>query len=176
MKAFLVTSLLALFLLTFSSTSYSQFEIGQKTGSLAIGVGGGGLTGTGAIPISAEFNFLSFEKNINAGIFAAFSKTSYDFGFGSVDYTYIVIAAQGNWHFMPGDKVDPFAGVSLGFRIASSSISYAGPHLFDYSATGSDVFFNFQAGLNYWFNPEWAIQGRVGYFPYFSVGVTHSFQ
>ena len=113
MKAVLVTFLLAALLVTFSSQSYAQYRIGKNTGSLSVGFGGGGLTGTGAVPISAEFNFLNFEKNIHAGAFVAYSSTSEDFYYGKWTYTYIIIAAQGNWHFMPGEKLDPFAGISL---------------------------------------------------------------
>ena len=176
MKAVLVTFLLSALLITFSSQSYAQYMIGKNTGSLSVGVGGGGLTGTGAIPISAEFNFLNFEKNIQAGLFASYSSTSEDFFYGTFKYTYFVIAAQGNWHFMPGEKLDPFAGISLGYRIASASWSWNGPAgLYEPSASASDIFFSAQAGLNYWFDEGWAIQGRLGYFPYFSVGVTHGF-
>lgn len=175
MKAVLFSVLLAALLITFSTQSYSQYEVGKNTGSLSVGVGGGYLTGTGAVPISAEYNFLNFEKNIQCGLFASYASSSYDFGYGTAKYTNIVIAAQGNWHFMPGEKWDPFAGLSLGYLIMSASNTYNGPHLYDYSATGSTFFFSAQAGVNYWFNDGWAIQGRVGYFPYFSVGVTHSF-
>jgi hypothetical protein len=180
MKTVLVTFLLAALMVTISSQSYAQYQVGKNTGSLSVGVGGGGLTGTGAIPISAEFNFLNFEKNIHAGLFASYSSTSenFDFGYsGKWKYTYIVIAAQGNWHFMPGEKLDPFAGVSLGYRIASVSWSWsgaAGPYS-PSSASASDIFFSAQAGLNYWFSEKWAVQVRVGYFPYASIGVTAGF-
>jgi hypothetical protein len=180
MKAVLFTILLSALLITFSTQSYSQYQVGKNTGSVSVGVGGGGLTGTGAIPISAEFNFLNFEKNIQAGIFASYSSTSENFDFyysGKWKYTYIVIAAQGNWHFMPGEKLDPFAGISLGYRIASVSWSWsgaAGPYS-PSSASASDIFFSAQAGLNYWFSEKWAVQVRVGYFPYASIGVTAGF-
>jgi hypothetical protein len=181
MKAVLVTFLLTVLLVTFSSQSYSQYRVGKNTGSLSVGFGGGGLTGTGAIPISAEFNFLNFEKNIHAGLYAAYSSTSEDLNYyyaGKWSYTYIVIAAQGNWHFTPGEKFDPFAGVSLGYRIASVSWKWngpAGPYGDPASVSASDIFFSAQAGFNYWFSDQWAAQVRVGYFPYASVGVTAGF-
>jgi outer membrane protein W len=135
------------------------------------------LSGTGAIPISAEYNFLNFERNIQAGLFAAYSSTSEDYYYynsGKWSYTYIVIAAQGNWHFTPGEKFDPFAGISIGYRIGTVSWSWngtAGPYS-PSSASASDIFLSAQAGFNYWFSPKWALQLRVGYFPYASVGVT----
>ena len=173
MKAVLVTFLLSALLITFSTQSYAQYQIGKNTGSLSVGFGGGGLTGTGAIPISAEYNFLNFEKNIHAGVFASYASTSEDFFFGKWKYTYIIIAAQGNWHFTPGEKFDPFAGVSLGYDIGSSSVTYnSGYANYSGSASVGGIFFSAQAGFNYWFSEKFAAQVRVGYFPYASVGVT----
>jgi hypothetical protein len=176
MKTVLVTVILAALLVTFSSQSYAQYAVGKNTGSLSIGFGGGGLTGTGAVPISAEYNFLNFEKNIQCGIFASYSSTSEDFYYGKWKYTYIIIAAQGNYHFMPGDKLDPFAGISLGYDIGSFSATYNnGYSNYGYSPTVGGIFLSAQAGLNYWFSPQWAVQVRVGYFPYASIGVTGAF-
>ena len=176
MKAVLVTFLLVALLVTCSNQSFSQYQVGKNTGSLSVGFGGGGLTGTGAIPISAEFNFLNFEKNIQAGVFASYSSTSEDFYYGKWKYTYIIIAAQGNWHFMPGEKLDPFAGISLGYDIGSVSSTYnSGYSYYNYSPTIGGIFFSAQAGLNYWFSEKWAVQVRVGYFPYASIGVTAGF-
>ena len=173
MKAVLVTLLLTALLITFSTQSYSQYQIGKNTGSLSVGFGGGGLSGTGAIPISAEYNFLNFEKNIHAGVFASYASTSEDFFFGKWKYTYIIIAAQGNWHFTQGEKFDPFAGVSLGYDIGSSSVTYnSGYANYSGSASVGGIFFSAQAGFNYWFSEKFAAQVRVGYFPYASVGVT----
>jgi hypothetical protein len=174
MKAVLVTFLLTALLITFSTQSYSQYKVGRNTASLNVGFGGGGLTGTGAIPISAEYNFLNFEKNIHAGVFVAYSSTSEDFFYGKWKYTYIIIAAQGNWHFTPGEKFDPFAGVSLGYNIGTSSVTYNSGYLSNYSASASvgGIFFSAQAGFNYWFSGNFAAQVRVAYFPYASVGLT----
>jgi outer membrane protein W len=78
---------------------------------------------------------------------------------------------------MPGEKLDPFAGVSLGYDIGSSSATYNNGYLNNFSASASvgGIFFSAQAGLNYWFSEKWAVQVRVGYFPYASIGVTAGF-
>jgi len=179
MKNLLFTLLLAALFLS-SSTLFAQYSDGKKTGSISVGLGGGGLSGTGAVPISAEFNFLNYEKNIHVGLFVAYSSTSQDYNYnydGKWSYTYIVIAAQGNWHFTPGEKFDPFAGVSLGYRIGTVSWSWNGPAgpYEPSSVSASDIFVSAQAGFNYWFNEKYAIQVRVGYFPYASVGFTMAF-
>ena len=179
MKTVLATFLFAVLLVTFSNQSYSQYQVGKNTGSLSVGFGGGGLSGTGAVPISAEFNFLNIERNINAGVFVSYSSSSEDWYDGSYKYTYIIIAAQGNWHFMPGEKLDPFAGLCLGYNIGTSSWSwnngYSDAGYYSPSVSVGGIFFSAQAGLNYWFSEKWAVQVRVGYFPYASIGVTAGF-
>jgi len=172
MKAVLFTFLFAVLLVIFSNQSYSQYQVGRNTAGAMVGFGGGMYTGTGAIPIAVEFNFLNFEKNIQAGVFASYSSTSENFGYNDEwKYTYIVIAAQGNYHFMPGEKLDPFAGISLGYDIAS--VKYSGPYagLYPNPSVGG-IFFSAQAGLNYWFTDKIAGQLRVGYSPYAAIGVT----
>src|ERR1035437_6000503 len=151
MKHVLFTFLLVLFVLFLSTTSYSQYQAGKNTAGVLVGIGGGGLSGTGEVPISAEVNFLNIERNIQCGVFVSYASASEDFGYGDQwKYTYIIIAAQGNWHFMPGEKLDPFAGLSLGYDAAS--VSYNGPHNNYYSnPTVGGIFLSAQAGLNYWF-------------------------
>lgn len=172
MKVLFLTILITSLLLISSNTGFAQYKVGKNTAGVLLGIGGGGLNGTGAVPISAEINFLNFEKNIQAGVFVSYSSSSEDFGFGDQwKYTYIIIAAQGNYHFLPGDKVDPFAGLSLGYDAAS--VSYNGPHGNFYSSPSvGGFFFSAQAGLNYWFNEKIAAQLRVGYYPFVAIGVT----
>jgi len=176
MKHVLFTFILAALLITLSSPSYAQYQVGKNTGGILIGVGGGGLDGSGAIPISVEYNFLNFEKNIQAGLFASYAHTSDDAAWGKWAYTNIVIAAQGNWHFYPGEKFDPFIGASLGYNIASASwtwnATYANAGYPSPSVTAGGFFYSGQAGFNYWFTPKMAGQLRVGYYPYVAAGLT----
>ncbi len=158
------------FLLLAMSFTNAQYQKGKNTFGVLLGIGGGGLNGTGAIPIAAEYNFLNaIDNKIQFGVFGAFASTKEDLFGGSFTYSNIIIAAQGNYHFMPGDKLDPFAGISLGFNIASASWAGSG---ISPSASSSGIFWNIQGGLNYWFSPKWALQVRLGYFPYLGVGVT----
>ncbi|MGE5497926.1 MAG: hypothetical protein ACM3Q2_07650 [Syntrophothermus sp.] len=161
----------ALFLV--SSIVFGQYKTGKNTAAAFLGIGGGGISGTGGIPIGVEYNFYNYGQNIQAGAFAAFSSTSEDFVVGKWNYTNIIIAAQANYHFMPGDKLDPFAGIALGYDIASSSTEYkAGFSSWNGSASSGGFVWSAQAGLNYWFTPKYAAQIRVGYFPYVSAGIT----
>lgn len=156
-----------------SSMLFGQYQAGKNTGGAYLGVGGGGLAGTGALPIGIEYNFYNYNKNIQVGAFAAYSSTSEDFVVGKWKYSNIVIAAQANYHFLPGDKFDPFAGLALGYDIASSSTEYkAGFNSWNASASAGGFIWSAQAGLNYWFTPKYAAQIRLGYFPYVSAGIT----
>ena len=166
-----LTLLSMLFFVT--SLAFGQYEVGKNTAGAFIGVGGGGLSGTGGIPVGIEYNFLNFEKNIQVGAFAAYSSTSEDFAVGKWKYSNIIIAAQANYHFLPGNKFDPFAGIALGYDIASSSTEFnPGYSSWNASASAGGFVWSAQVGCNYWFSPKFAAQIRLGYFPYVAVGVT----
>lgn len=72
-----LTSLLVLF----TSTSFAQFDAGKTTVGVGAGFGGGGLDGSGAIPITLEINFLKLNDNLQGGIFAAYACTSEEMNF-----------------------------------------------------------------------------------------------
>jgi len=166
-----LTFLALVFFIT--SLSFGQYQVGKNTGGAFIGVGGGGLSGTGGVPIGIEYNFLNFGKNIQVGAMAAYSSTSEDFTVGKWKYSNIVIAAQANYHFLPGNKLDPFAGVALGYDIASSSVEYKpGFSSWSGSASSGGFVWSAQVGCNYWFTPKFAAQIRLGYFPYVAAGIT----
>ena len=156
-----------------TSLTFGQYAVGKNTGGAFIGVGGGGLSGTGGVPIGIEYNFYNIEKNIQVGAMAAYSSTSEDFSVGKWKYSNIIIAAQANYHFSPGNKFDPFAGIALGYDIASSSTEYkSGYSSFSGSASSGGFVWSGQVGCNYWFTPKLAGQIRLGYFPYIAAGVT----
>lgn len=175
MKKVFFTLLVLIFAVTVTN---AQYQPGKNTFGALIGFGGGSLNGTGGIPIAVEYNFANvLDKKIHLGAFASYASTSenYGWGFGNGKWKYsnFIIACQANYHFMPGDKLDPFAGLSLGYNVASASWSWDGPGGgAEPSASAGGLFWNIQGGLNYWFSPKWALQVRLGYFPYFGVGVT----
>lgn len=162
-----------LFLVFFVTTlAFGQYQVGKNTAGAFIGIGGGGLSGTGGVPIGIEYNFFNYKENIQIGGFAAYSSTSEDFAVGKWNYTNIIIAAQANYHFLPGNKFDPFAGIALGYDIASTSTDYnPGFSSWNASASSGGFVWSVQAGCNYWFTPKIAAQLRLGYFPYISAGV-----
>jgi len=43
-----------------------------------------------------------------------------------------------------------------------------------YTSTAGGLFYSGFAGFNYWLSQNFAVQARVGYFPYVGVGITYS--
>lgn len=165
-----------LFVLLFSSLSFAQFDINKSSIGLGAGYGGGGLNGSNAIPFTAEYNFLKINDKIQGGIFASYTSTSEDMNFytasGEWTYTNIIVAAQANYHFSPDAKFDPFAGVALGYNIASASWKWNGnTNLSEPSASAGGFFYSGQIGFNYWFSKSMAVQVRAGYYPYISAAI-----
>ena len=68
------------------------------------------------------------------------------------------IMARGNYHFGKSKKLDPYAGVGLGYirSVYRASLSLPGsvPGEFGYSA---------QLGASYLFLPKWAVFAEIGY-------------
>ncbi len=162
-----------LFLFVFcASMSFAQFQSTNKTFGAVIGFGGVGFTGEGALPIGVEYMFYKWDDKLNIGAYGGFASTSTEFISGTATYTNILVAATGNYHFSPGEKFDPFAGVSLGYIIASSSWeSKAGFGNTDLSVSAGGLLYSGHAGFNYWMSNSWAVQVRVGLLPYVGAGV-----
>lgn len=171
---------LVLFAALLTSVTFAQFDANKTTIGFGAGYGGGGLDGDDAIPFYAEFNFLKLSDKLQGGIFASYASTSEELNFfttsGEWTFTNIIVAAQANYHFSPGEKFDPFVGASLGYNVASASWEWSGnSNLPEPSADAGGIFYSGQIGFNYWFSESMAVQVRAGYYPYVSAGLNFSF-
>lgn len=162
--------LLTLILLFFVSTiSFAQFEVGKSHAgpSIAIGFGGWGLGFGADYEYGMSLKDIGVEAPGKLGVGAIARYYSFDlgaYGTSSWSYTNIIIGAQGNYHFnLENNKIDPWVGLVLGFNIASTS--YDGPNASWVDSFVADsyggLFFNFNAGVRYWFSPTMA--ARVGF-------------
>jgi hypothetical protein len=176
-----------LILITFTlltTTSYSQYRPGKQTFGILVGDSGGGFDGSGALPIMLEYNITNLDQKVQFGIVAAYAHTSEDYvytgwGSGTWSRTYFILAAEANYHFLMQQKFDPFLGLSIGYNHGSTSwgwtrIDKSGTVIEPSAASTGGLFWSAQAGMNYWFNEKWAVQARIGYVPYFGVGITYA--
>lgn len=129
-----------------------------------------------AIGAQGEYGF---HENISGGGIFSYSSKSYEYYWATYSETYIAIGLQGNYHFKPGQKLDPFVGGVLGYDIVSWSEDvnpgYEYWYFSTYSASASAPFFGANAGINYDFSKTMVGHARVGYPYYFAAGVSFKF-
>ena len=156
-------------LLFFSINAFAQapYNKGDKIGQIGIGYGFAGIYGSTSVPpITAGFQY-GLEDKISIGGLIGYTSSSYDYGtWLGTDYTwtysYILIAARGEYHFLENsEKLDGYGGVTLGYAI--TSVSEPSGFSGYYSAGASYMVGGVHVGLRYYFNPNIAIFGEVGY-------------
>ena len=101
--------------------------------------------------------------NIGIGGILRYWGYSENFTGGKWSYTNILIGAQGNYHFeIPGnERFDPYAGIVLAYD--GGSVSYSGPGRNYPTPSHGGLWIGAQGGIRYWFNPNLAVTGRVGF-------------
>lgn len=73
---------------------------------------------------------------------------------GGYSWSVIIPQAQGAYHFMPKNEVDPYVGARLGYAIYSvSGLSYG--------TASSDLFLTGTGGLRYFFSPKISVNGSI---------------
>lgn len=167
-----LAALLVVFMLLSISTpaqTANPFQKGSKVGQLGIGVGLAGIYGTSSVPpISAGFQF-GIENKISVGGIVAYASSTEDWGGGwfgeewSWKYTYFLIGARGEYHFLEDvQNLDGYAGLTVGYNIVSVTTpsGYLGH---DYSASGSYAVIGVHGGVRYFFTPNFAVFGELGY-------------
>ncbi|MBR9976409.1 MAG: outer membrane beta-barrel protein [Bacteroidetes bacterium] len=102
-------------------------------------------------------------ENVGIGGIIRYWGRSEDFFYGSVSWSTIIPQFQAAYHFMPGDRLDPYAGGRLGYAIYSSSVEYKGPYSGnDWSdSSAGDIFLTAYGGLRYFFSPKIAGNGQL---------------
>lgn len=151
------------------STGNAQWEKGKSYLGPRLGIGayGSGLSfGAG----------YEYGVTNEIGIGGLVDYYTYDWGFG-FKYTYLVIGAQGNYHFgeiLKWDKkLDPFAGLVIGYEnVSVSGSQYAGWS----AAYSSGIIIGGQVGIRYFLSPSIALYGQAGFgITYLKVGIDFKF-
>ena len=165
-KKKLFSMILAVVAVVSLSAQENTFSKGDKVVNVSIGLGssiyGSGFTG-GIPPIglSLEYGIKDnlFDDKSSLGIGAYGGFTTADFGMGT--YTSILVGARGLLHYQLVEKLDTYAGLMLGYNIASVKYSSAYVGIGGVS-TGGLIYAGF-IGARYYFTPKFAALAELGY-------------
>lgn len=114
---------------------------------------------------------------VGVGGYLGWSTSKYDYDWDDIYYRYtdFIIAARGNYHFIFHDKLDPYAGVWLGFDIVSGKWHGDGSYPDDdiWGPEDSHVTGGAYVGARWYFNDQIAAYAELGYLiSIFNFGVT----
>jgi hypothetical protein len=164
-RPLLLTAVVLFLTIPFVASSQSYFEDGKSYVGPSVGLS---FLGS-ALQFGANYEYgMKTEFGmIGVGGVLRYWGYSEDFGYGSYSYTNILIGAQGNYHFKmkPGSKLDPWAGIILGYD-ASSAKWTGGSTFFGFEPSASSsggLVLNAQGGARYWFSPTMAVRASIGY-------------
>ncbi|MBS1666292.1 MAG: hypothetical protein JST58_02850 [Bacteroidetes bacterium] len=189
MKKYLAIALLISIGYTASAQSSSVFEKGTNVINAGIGLGnvywGTGYSNTG-MPVSIN---ASFDHGITDKLGIGYIGVGGAFGYSSSTYnaagykwnnTAVLIGGRATYHFALNseisEKLDPYAGVILGYVISSSSNN--APSGYNYSYGKASAFgVGAIAGAHYYFFPNFGVYAELGYsiVSVFNTGVTFKF-
>jgi hypothetical protein len=136
-----------------------------------IGFGPTGGYSSGVPPLSASVDYkLPVRLPITAGLIVTYSTWKWSHGLGSlgkVDVTYsnLGIGARGMYHFNFTEKLDAYAGLTLGWVIQSSKSEISSASVNDdYSDDGNPFFlFGASVGARYFFTSFLGAYLELGY-------------
>jgi hypothetical protein len=157
-------------LLAFSFAVASQAQVfakNDKVVNLGVGIGsylGGVGYSTIIPPISGSFEYgivdglINGKASIGVGGYLGFASQKYKYlNDSGWNYNYFILGARGAFHYQFVDKLDTYAGLMLGYNIATSS----GDNVGNVSA-GGFVYSTF-VGARYYFTESIAAFAEIGY-------------
>ena len=162
------------------------FEAGSNVISAGIGfgsaIGNGYSYGSQGIGLSATYERGIWEAGpgvISLGGYLGYKTFSYTYGYGgnvySSHWNYTIIGARGAYHFtgLNVENLDLYAGLMLSFDNLSYSSDNNLPGAGSYNSLIELTPF---AGARYYFSPNWAVYGELGYgVSILSLGASYKF-
>lgn len=171
-----VLALVVVLLLLSTGLAFGQnaYMKGNNLIHAGIGFGLAGLYGSSTLPPITVGYENGVDEKISVGGYVGFAGSKETFFGGEWSYSYVIIAARGGYHFLENnDKLDAYAGATLGYNVVSSSATTTVSG-FNFSASGSYLLFGFYGGARYYFSPQFAVYGEVGYgVGYFNLGIAY---
>jgi len=178
----LTTFAIALLLgITTVHSQESMFNLGDKVINLGIGLGNTLYTGTyytrGVPPVSLSYEQAIADEILEKGVigimgYVGYSSYKYDYLGWGYKYSNIIVGAGGLFHYPLVDKLDTYAGILLGYNIATAT-EFGTPIGWDYNATSGGIVFSGFVGARYYFAESFAAFAQVGYgIAYLTLGVS----
>lgn len=193
----LFAAILMVFATAQSQSTDSGLVFGKKSSAINLGIGFGNTIYHGAgykigfptISLSYEYGIVEIPMGssltgvVSAGGIIGYGGSKYDysyFGYGyDVKSNFFVVAARANYHFIFHDKLDPYAGIELGYYFGNSKVTYSSNYPSSSpSYSGNDGGFHggIYAGARWFFSPKFAAFAEVGYgISVFTIGATLKF-
>ena len=156
------------------------FQAGTKAVNVGVGLGSV-LPNTTIPPLSVSFdygvkdNLINGENgSISAGGYVGYTASSIDFGVSKLRTSYAILGARGAFHYQFMPKLDTYAGIMLGYRVASSS--WSGSEVAGTAQSASQFDYSTYAGARYFFTENIGAFAEAGYgVAYLNLGVTCKF-
>jgi hypothetical protein len=170
MRKFLFSAGLFLTLVSVASAQ-DIFRKGAQRLNAGVGVGAG-------IPVEVSYERSIIDglvrKTDNGAIGVGAYGSWYHDRIGDWSYNYYVLGARGAFHYQFVDKLDTYAGLMLGYNIATSR--WAGDGEAYGTASGSVFAFSSFIGARYFFKPSLGVYAEAGYgIAFLSGGITFKF-
>lgn len=151
-------------------------------GSSAVNIGiglGHRFDGSMSIPplsVAYDYSLVSGLINgnngsITLGAYGAYVGVNWSYNGISSSASHTVLGARGMFHYQFAPKLDTYAGLMLGYHIASYSSST--PYGSSSSVSGSGIDLGLVLGARYYFTEKFGLFTELGYsLPYWNIGVT----
>jgi hypothetical protein len=141
----------------------SMFNLGDKVVNLGIGIGNTLYSGTyytsGIPPLSLSYEQGIVDEVFEKGVigimgYVGYNSYKYDYLGWGYKYSNIIFGAGGLFHYPLVDKLDTYAGILLGYNIASAK-EFGTPIGWDYNATSGGIVFSGFVGAPLLFHREY---------------------
>ena len=169
--------LAALALIGSVSLANAQEVFHKGTTAINAGIGlGSYYSGITIPPLSVSLDYGVADNLINGnngsisvGGFAGYTASSHTYGAYKSTFSYIALGGRGAFHYQFAPKLDTYAGLMLGYHIASYSSNINGyPGI-----SGSGIDLGVLLGARYFFTDRVGMFTELGYsVPYWNLGVT----
>lgn len=181
MKKIVAFAVVILFSLPALQAQESMFNLGDKVINLGIGLGNTFYTGTyytrGVPPVSLSYEQAVADEILEKGVigvlgYVGYTSYKYDYLGWGYKYSNIILGAGGLFHYPLIDKLDTYAGILLGYNIASAT-EFGTSTGWDYNATSGGFVFSGFIGARYYFSEKFAAFAQLGYgVAYLTLGVS----